>query len=82
VSGLLLSARAAAAHSAGGLSTGAIVIAAVAAVVVLCCLSWGLARRRAYEPEWWLVMRHAVAEAGFRASATWAEFTDWLRLGH
>ena len=26
--------------------------------------------------------RHSVAEAGFRASATWAEFSDWARLGH
>jgi hypothetical protein len=25
--------------------------------------------------------RHATAEAGWRASAAWAEFTDWLRLG-
>ena len=45
-----------------------------------CALA--LARRRAYEPRWWLSLRHALAEAGFRASATWAEFTDWLRLGH
>jgi hypothetical protein len=25
--------------------------------------------------------RHATAEAGWRTSAAWAEFTDWLRLG-
>jgi hypothetical protein len=64
------------------LSTGAIVIAALAALLVLACAAWALARRRAYEPRWWLSLRHALAEAGFRASATWAEFTDWLRLGH
>jgi hypothetical protein len=29
-----------------------------------------------------LSLRHAMAEAGFRASATWAEFSDWVRLGH
>jgi len=64
------------------LSAGAIVIAALAALLALACLAWALARRRAYEPRWWLSLRHAVAEAGFRASAMWAEFADWLRLGH
>jgi len=64
------------------LTVGAIVIAALAALLALACAAWAIARRRAYEPRWWLSLRHAVAEAGFRASATWAEFTDWLRLGH
>jgi len=66
----------------GHLTAGAIVIAALAALLVLACAAWAIARRRAYEPRWWLALRHALAEAGFRASATWAEFTDWLRLGH
>jgi len=64
------------------LSTGAIVLAAVAVLLVLACLGWALARRRAFEPHWLLSLRHAMAEAGFRASATWAEFSDWVRLGH
>jgi hypothetical protein len=64
------------------LSTGAIVIAALGALLALACAAWGLARRRAFEPHWWLSLRHAMAEAGFRASATWAEFADWVRLGH
>jgi hypothetical protein len=64
------------------LSTGAIAAAVVAAVLVLACLGWALARRRAFEPHWLLSLRHAMAEAGFRASATWAEFSDWVRLGH
>jgi len=63
------------------LSTGAIAVAAVAALLVLACLGWALARRRAFEPHWMLSLRHAMAEAGFRASATWAEFADWARLG-
>jgi hypothetical protein len=63
------------------LSPGAIALAAVAALLVLACLGWALARRRAFEPHWLLSLRHAMAEAGFRASATWAEFTDWARLG-
>jgi hypothetical protein len=64
------------------LTAGAIVIAVLAALLALVCAAWAIARRRAYEPRWWLSLRHALAEAGFRASATWAEFTDWLRLGH
>jgi hypothetical protein len=64
------------------LSTGAIAIAAIAALLVLACLGWALARQRAFEPHWMLSLRHAMAETGFRASATWAEFSDWVRLGH
>jgi hypothetical protein len=65
----------------GKLSTAAIVVAAVAALLALGCAAWGLARRRAFEPHWLLSLRHAMAEAGFRTSATWAEFADWARLG-
>jgi hypothetical protein len=72
----------AAAHRSSSLSTAAIVAVVVAAVLVLACIVWALARRRAFEPHWLLSLRHAMAEAGFRTSATWAEFTDWLRLGH
>jgi hypothetical protein len=64
------------------LSTEEIVIAALAALLALGCATWGIARRRAFEPRWTLSLRHATAEAGFRASATWAEFADWIRLGH
>jgi hypothetical protein len=64
------------------LSTGAIVIVALAALLLLAILGWALARRRAFEPHWLLALRHAMAEAGFRASATWSEFADWARLGH
>jgi hypothetical protein len=65
-----------------GLSTGAIVIAALAALAILGCAAWGVARWRALEPRWTLSLRHTITEAGFRASATWAEFADWLKLGH
>jgi hypothetical protein len=64
------------------LSSGAIAIVALAALLVLACLGWALARRSAFEPHWLLSLRHATAEAGFRASATWSEFLDWVRLGH
>ena len=60
----------------------AIVLAALGAALALACAGWALARRRALEPHWWLSLRHSVAEAEYRASCTWAEFTDWARLGH
>jgi hypothetical protein len=66
---------------AHGLSTLDIAIAAVAAIVALSCIVWALARMLTFEPRWTLSLRHAMAEAGFRASATWAEFSDWARLG-
>jgi hypothetical protein len=66
----------------GGVSTVAIVVAIIAALLALACAAWGLASMQAFEPRWTLSLRHAVAEAGFRASAAWAEFSDWARLGH
>jgi hypothetical protein len=68
--------------SGGGPSHAAIAIAVVAAIVVLAIVVWGLARMSAYEPRWTLSLRHSLAEARFRAAATWAEFSDWARLGH
>jgi hypothetical protein len=69
------------AHRSGRLSTPAIVLAALGGLLVLGCLVWGLARMLAYEPRWLQSLRHALAEGGFRTSATWAEFSDWARLG-
>lgn len=66
----------------GHVSTEAIAIAAIAAIVLLATAAWALARSQAYEPRWWLSLRYAMAEAGYRASATWAEFLDWAKLGH
>lgn len=66
---------------ASKLSTPAIALAALGAALVLLCLAWALARASAYEPHWARSLRHSLAEGGFRASATWAEFTDWARLG-
>jgi len=66
----------------GGVSTAAIVAAVLAALIALAALAWGVLRLGALEPHWLLSARHSLAEAGYRASATWAEFTDWIRLGH
>ncbi len=69
-------------HSSGGPAGWAIALAALAAVLALACLAWALFRFSALEPHWLLSLRHSLAEAQYRASATWAEFADWLRLGH
>jgi hypothetical protein len=53
----------------------------VGALLVILLALWACARWWAWEPRWLVRWRHATAEAGWRASAAWAEFTDWLRLG-
>lgn len=63
------------------LSTPAIALATLGGLLALLCLAWAIARARAYEPHWVRSLRHSLAEGGFRASATWAEFSDWARLG-
>jgi hypothetical protein len=68
-------------HGGGSISTAAIVIAAIAALIALASAAWAFARLRAIEPRWALSARHVIAEAGQRASSTWAEFRDWVRLG-
>ncbi len=70
----------AAAH-ATSLSDEAIAAAVFAGLLILGCISWAIIRQRAAEPHWTVSLRHAMAEAGFRVSATLAEFTDWLKLG-
>lgn len=64
-----------------GLSSTGIALVAIGALVVLGCVAWAVSRVQTLEPRWTLSLRHAIAEAGFRASATWAEFADWARLG-
>jgi hypothetical protein len=69
-------------HSGGGgLSLLAVVLIVLAALLLVGCAVWGVAQAQAWEPKWSLALRHAVAEAGFRASAAWREFGDWARLG-
>jgi hypothetical protein len=70
-----------AASGAGQTSTAAIAIAAVALVLLIAAALWALERSRVYERPKLLSLRHAIAEAGYRMSATWAEFADWARLG-
>jgi hypothetical protein len=63
------------------LSSTTIAIVVLAALLILACAGWALARQRAFEPLWLVSLRHASAEAAFRASASWSEFTDWIRIG-
>ncbi len=82
----LRSASPAAAHAqhlapTHGLSSTGIALVALAAAAVLLCVAWGVSRVLTLEPRWTLSLRHAMAEASFRASATWSEFSDWARLG-
>jgi hypothetical protein len=58
-----------------------LIIAILAAIVLLPALLWYAARLRGAEPRWLPDARHAIAEAGFRSSGIWSEFTDWVRLG-
>lgn len=71
------------ATTSGGHDRKPLVVALIAAgaLVLLALLLWGLGRSRGWDPVWSARMRHAWGEAGFRTTSTWAEFTDWLRLG-
>lgn len=68
--------------SSKGLSTGALLLAILGALLLLACLVWALARWRALEPRWTVSLTHSLREAAHHASETWAEFSDWARLGH
>jgi hypothetical protein len=56
-------------------------LAILGGLLALSALVLGLARWFAWEPAWAVRARHATAEAGWRASSTWAEFTDFVRFG-
>ena len=58
-----------------------LLLAILGSLLALGLLAWALARWWAFEPRWLVGTRHACTEAGYRASATWAEFSDWVRLG-
>lgn len=64
-----------------GLPAAVVGLGALAGLLAVLALAWLLARALAWEPGWWPRARHAVQEAGWRASGTWADFTDWVRLG-
>jgi len=57
------------------------VLAVLGALLVLACLIWATARWLALEPRWTTTTMFSLREATYRASATWAEFSDWAKLG-
>jgi hypothetical protein len=67
--------------SAKGLSAGALALAILGALLVLGCIVWALGRWLALEPRWTISLTHSLREASYRASETWAEFSDWARIG-
>jgi hypothetical protein len=58
-----------------------IAMAVLAGLLAIGTLTFGVVRWRAWEPAWTERFRHAAGEAGWRASSTWAEFTDFVRFG-
>jgi hypothetical protein len=56
-------------------------LAIMLGLIALGGLLIGTARWRAWQPAWANRVRHAAGEAGWRASCTWAEFTDFVRFG-
>ena len=67
--------------SDAGIPAPLVALAVIGALMALAALLYALARWWAWEPRWLVRWRHAGAEAGWRASGSWAEFMDWLRLG-
>ncbi|WP_027005412.1 hypothetical protein [Conexibacter woesei] len=58
-----------------------LLLAVLGAILLAAALAIVAARWWAYDPPWLVRTRHATAEAGWRTSAAWAEFRDWLRIG-
>ena len=64
-----------------GLPAAVVGLGTLAALLLLTSLLWLAMRATAWEPAWFPRARHAFQEASWRASGTWADFTDWVRLG-
>ena len=67
--------------SDAGIPAPLVALAVIGALMALAALLYALARWWAWEPRWLVRWRHAGAEAGWRASGSWAEFMDWVRMG-
>ena len=67
--------------SDAGVPAPLVALAIIGAMMALAALLYGLARWWAWEPHWLVRARHAGTEASWRASGSWAEFMDWVRLG-
>jgi hypothetical protein len=69
-------------QSSKGLSGLALVLAIVGALLILACLIWAAARWMGLQPRWATATMYSLREASYHASATWAEFSDWAKIGH
>lgn len=58
-----------------------VLLGGVALALIAALVLWLAMRLLALEPRWITNGRHAVSEAGWRATNTWDEFKDWIRLG-
>lgn len=56
-------------------------LAILAALLAAAALAFGFVRWFAWEPAWAVRLRHCAGEAGWRASSTFSEFADFVRLG-
>jgi len=56
-------------------------LAVIGGLLALGGLLAGFVLWRGWDPAWAQGVRHATGEAGWRASSTWAEFTDFVRFG-
>ena len=58
-----------------------LLLAIIAGLLALAALAFATIRFFAWEPLWAVRFRHAAGEAGWRASSTFSEFADFVRLG-
>lgn len=58
-----------------------LILAILAALLALCATAFGFVRWFAWEPAWMVRLSHSTGEAGSRASSTFSEFADFVRLG-
>lgn len=57
-------------------------IAALLLVAGLVALAVSISRRRGRELRWAGRAGHTWREAGYRTRMAWADFRDWVRIGH
>ncbi|HEX3392857.1 MAG TPA: hypothetical protein VHS55_09860 [Solirubrobacteraceae bacterium] len=67
--------------SSNRLSGLALILAIVGALLLLAALIWAAARWMGLQPRWTTATMYSLREASYHASATWAEFSDWAKLG-
>jgi len=58
-----------------------LVLALMVGLLLALGALWAAVQWAGFNPRWLQRWRHASHEAGWRASAAWSEFTDWVRLG-